>query len=147
MRCMAQSKKKKKKSSPDLGIARFDTVRGQQVCRVMPDGPAGVEIRTSDVERCAQACGSHWFEPGARRFFRSRPSHVAYADRRGGAFFVDSTRGPSDVRRYSVQRFTPGAHGACNIRTVGEFQAYATSAAAHKVAKAAALATRARARR
>lgn len=90
------------------------------------------------VQECAERCGSHWFEPSSMRFFRSRVGDNAYADGRGGAYFVSSeqfvpSRGPAERRMYSVRYYDPDK---CSIETVGKFQQYGSNAAAQRVAKA-----------
>ena len=53
---------------------------------------AGSVVSMSDIRACAKACGSHWFEPGAMRFFDSVSLVRANADGRGGAFFVTTEK-------------------------------------------------------
>jgi hypothetical protein len=88
------------------------------------------------VKECAERCGSHWFEPGTMRFFKSRVGNQAFTDGRGGAYFVSSEqhsyRGQSDPRRYTVRYYDPGS---CSIETIGKFQQYKTGAQATKVAR------------
>lgn len=141
---MAQQKQKRKQKKTGLGpLGRVEmtVTRGGagRVCRVQPDGPDNRRVSVADIKTCAAACGSHFFSPGAMRFFRSRVSEQAYADRKGGAFFVTSEMGPDRRRLFSVRHFRGGAKrgtsGACTIDTVGEFQGYKNSAAAHRVAR------------
>ncbi len=92
----------------------------------------------AEVEDCAKRCGSHWFDPSSKRFFRSRVGDTAYADGRGGAYFVSSeqfvpSRGPAERRLYSVRYYNPDK---CSIETVGKFQQYGSLAQAKRVAKA-----------
>lgn len=86
------------------------------------------EFRTmADVRRANRELGHFWFEPVTLRFFRSRVGESLY----GGRYFVsseqfeasDGTRAP---RRYTVRQVNPDG----SIDTVGEFQAYETSAQA-----------------
>ena len=86
------------------------------------------------VKQRNAANGGCWFEPGAMRFFHTRVSEQVYPTARG-TFFVTSERGPDEVRRFSV-RFAAITDGS--VETVGEFQAYRTSRAAHTAARRAA---------
>lgn len=85
-----------------------------------------------DVKRCAEHCGSHWFEPGTMRFFNSRLFDRIYRDGRGGAYFVTSEKGPNGIRGYSVRHYSPEK---CQINTIGKFQKYSSGAAAKAVAE------------
>lgn len=90
-----------------------------------------------DVKQCAEHCGSHFFDPGALRFFDSRVSGDAYADRKGGAYFITSEQfrpstGAAFKRRYTVRKYDPKK---CGVDTVGSFQQYASGAQAKRVAK------------
>ncbi len=85
----------------------------------------------------AKRCGSHYFEPSTMRFFASRLSPNLHPSEKGEdvTYFVTSeqhksSRFGNDPRRYSVHRFKN-----CKIDTVGEFQAFKTSGAAHTAAK------------
>ena len=80
--------------------------------------------------------GRHWFDADSMRFFRSRLSDVGYQAPDGRIYFVSSEQnhgmgGPYD-RLYSVRCLT-GPKG--DIKTIGEFQAFGTSATATKYAK------------
>lgn len=68
-----------------------------------------------------------WFSPASMRFFNSRVHGRVYGD----GFFVTSEAGPDGVRCYSVRQ-APAPAG--EVRTIGEFMAYATSAEAHHAA-------------
>ena len=94
-----------------------------------------MRISIDDIRRAAERNGSHWFEPGTMRFFRSRLAQVGYVSKQDDtvAYFVSSEQyravsGELLPRRYSVRRvdLTTG-----NVRTVGEFQAFASSPSAH----------------
>ncbi len=85
-----------------------------------------------DVKKCARECGSHWFDKDTMRFFKSRVGSEAYADGKGGAYFVSSEQGPDEIRRYSIQHFNAKK---CNISTIGKFQKYKTGAIAKRIAK------------
>ena len=80
--------------------------------------------------------GRHWFDADTMRFFRSRLADVGYGAVDGSVYFVSSEQnhgmGGPYRRLYSVRRLS-GPKG--DIRTVGKFQAYASSATAHKYAK------------
>ena len=77
----------------------------------------------------------YWFTAGAKRFFDSRWSETATLIGTK-AFFVSSDqfhdRGHSDPRRYTI-RLCDMATG--DIRTVGEFQAYASGREAQAAIK------------
>jgi hypothetical protein len=66
----------------------------------------------SDIIQATRANGSHFFDPGAMRFFRSRVSEKVYSGP-GGVFFVTSERfeasnGWKAPRGYSVRQFVGG---------------------------------------
>lgn len=88
-----------------------------------------------DVRECAKACGSNWFDAGAMRFFNTKLSNTAPAfdDGKGGAYFVSSEKGPDNVRRYSVRKWS----ASCKVSTIGDFGAYATKKKAEAAARAA----------
>ncbi len=98
-----------------------------------------LEIRFSQIhslsalERMADEVGSHYFQAGNKRFFNSRISECLYFSK-AGIFFVDSTKYRNEPRRYSVKRASMNGTDM-EFEGVGEFQAYSTSAKAHKVAK------------
>lgn len=90
----------------------------------------------ADLKGCAKACGSPYFDKDTMRFFRSRVGSKVYADGKGGAIFTTSeqfvgSQGAAQ-RRYSVRRYDAAT---CSFDTVGEFQAYKTSAQANAAAK------------
>jgi hypothetical protein len=83
------------------------------------------------IETAARRAGSHWFDRDAKRFFSSRVSEKVYPFA-GGAYFVSSERCSLDhLRLYSVRMCTD----AGKVDTIGDFQAYRTSKAAHAAAK------------
>lgn len=91
-----------------------------------------------DLIKAVEDNGGHFFEPATKRFFRSRILDDLYIGT-GGCFFVTSeqfapSRGPAAKRRYTVRQF----RADCSIDTHGEFQAYATPAAAKRAARNAA---------
>jgi hypothetical protein len=88
-----------------------------------------------DVRECARICSSHFFDKDSMRFFNSRIGDSAYGDGKGGAYFVTSEKGPSNVRSYSVRRYDPKR---CGIETVGKFQQYGSAKTAQTAAKRAA---------
>jgi hypothetical protein len=98
-------------------------------CLIKPDGPANNAVGIRDVENCADKCGSHFFDKGTMRFFKSRVDYVAYTDGKGGAYFATTEKGPG-ARKASVRHYS-----GCYIDTVGEFQSYKTLDAARKAAK------------
>lgn len=86
------------------------------------------------IKRAAASAGSHWFEKSTLRFFSSRISSHVYSVP-GGALFVSSEQfqgfGTEDGRRlYSVRSCSFDG----SIDTVGDFQQYESSKAAHKEA-------------
>jgi hypothetical protein len=85
-----------------------------------------------DIKECARECGSHWFEKDTMRFFKSRVGDRAYADGRGGAYFVSSEKGPHGPRKYTIRKYDPKK---CSIETIGKFQQYRTGAVANRIAK------------
>lgn len=87
---------------------------------------------TIDEIRAANAAaGFHFFEPATLRFFSSRVGRTVYSGTRG-AYFVTSERDTVGgyPRRYTVRR----ADETGRVETVGEFQGYATCAAAKRAA-------------
>ena len=88
-----------------------------------------------DIQLAHRQAGGHFFDPDSMRFFSSRiqnnPPHVGP----GGVFFVTSeqfisgdrlARGP---RRYTVRAWNPDYPTA--VESI-DFQAHATSRAAHR---------------
>lgn len=76
-----------------------------------------------------------WFDESTRRFFGSRIGKAVYPAADGSAFFVSSERYDDESPRlYSVRRaFWEG--GQVEIKTVGEFQQYASRNDAHSAAR------------
>lgn len=100
-------------------------------------------IGMESIRRRAQEAGSHWFDPGSMRFFRSRVGWGGYVHEDGRIFFVSSERfvsstGWSPGRKFSVRVMTPDG----NVGTVGEFQQYASRSGADAAARRAAYGTR-----
>lgn len=78
---------------------------------------------------------THWFSPGAMRFFNSRISGNAYQMKSDPYvhLFVSSEKFDYNTPRlYSVRSYNSLTG---NVDTIGEFQEYKTSAAAHRAAK------------
>lgn len=74
--------------------------------------------------------GGHWFDPSSMRFFNTRLSNELLHD--GGKFYFVSSEqqsgwGGDYPRMYSIRTYDPVTG---QIETVGEFQEYATRAAA-----------------
>lgn len=85
------------------------------------------------IKEANRKAGHHFFEADSMRFFRSK---IARGVIIAGRLFITSEQfvpsdGPPDPRRYSVRV----AHDNGSVATVGEFQAYATLAEAHRAAK------------
>ncbi len=78
--------------------------------------------------------GRHWFDADTMRFFRSRLPDGGYKSADGRIYFVTSEKNSSQrysfPRLYSVRCFFNG-----DVKTIGEFQAFKTSATAHRYAK------------
>jgi len=99
-----------------------------------------MRIDMHDIRRAAERNGSHWFEPGTMRFFRSRLAQVGYVSKQDDtvAYFVSSEQyvnaysGTRCPRLYTVRRanLTTG-----DVGTVGEFQGFASSSGANAAAK------------
>lgn len=86
-------------------------------------------IITADTDSVRDAhykTGGHWFDTATLRFFSSRIGRRVYGHR----YFVTSECGPSGIRTYTVRQLTDTG----SIETVGEFEQYATSAAANRAA-------------
>jgi len=99
---------------------------------------AGIPVYCADdAHKLNEGAGRHWFKPEAMRFFSSRVSDRFYLDNvRRCSYFVTSERyegirnkGP---RLYSVRAIF---WDTGEVSTIGDFQAYRTSASAHKAAK------------
>ena len=89
-----------------------------------------------DIELSNTQRGQHFFEAGAKRFFRSRIGQEVY-EGPGGIFFTTSEQfrpsiGPAHARKYTVRRFNPETG---SVDTHGEFQAYNTAASARRAAR------------
>ena len=93
----------------------------------------GVEyVSVDSIKRAAQRSGSHWFDPGAMRFFNSRLTEWGY--RKAGTnvtYFVTSERyNSSTPRGDTVRKAVFGNGDDFDIDTVGEFRGYKSAAAA-----------------
>jgi hypothetical protein len=135
-------------------VARRRSLRGVKITgqwwtkrRGRPDGKK-CEIRAPNIRRGFRAvgirdvktcvtdiCNSHWFDKATMRFFKSRVDDTAWADGKGGAYFVSSEKGPHGPRAYSVRHYDPRS---CSIDTVGEFMGHRTKRQAVAAAKKAA---------
>jgi hypothetical protein len=85
----------------------------------------------------------HWFDADTIRFFASQFYGAYQGDGSPLVYFVSSECGPEvgDTRHFYTVRSFDTVHGC--IRTVGDFQAYASEPAADEVAREAALASEA----
>ena len=85
-----------------------------------------------NVKRANRKAGYHFFAEDSMRFFGSRVLPTLH-EGVGGTFFVASEKRPmsSDRRLYTVRCVADNGE----IATVGEFQQYETSKAAHDAAK------------
>ncbi len=118
-----------------LGSLKMEyPVSKTRVCQIVRNPSGSAVVGLDEVQQCARACGSSWFEKGEMRFFGTRLDHRAFVDGRGGAFFVTSEKRPgsgtSEPRRFSVRHYAN-----CSIDTVGDFQRFKTKAQALKAAK------------
>lgn len=91
-----------------------------------------VYTTVTQIKAANRAAGQHFFDPDTMRFFRSRMLRGVI----GGRFFITSeqyvdSEGNADPRRYTVRVVDDAGH----VDTVGEFQAYATPAAARAAAR------------
>lgn len=75
-----------------------------------PDGKvyAGRRWDMQGIRAAMEAAGSHWFDPGTMRFFRSR-LHGEPIHGPNGIYFVTSEVPPHSGRMYTVRGFDPGA--------------------------------------
>ena len=98
----------------------------------------------NDVQRIAKACGSHFFDPAAMRFFNSRVSSFIVRQNDYSGFIVTSEQNRSpyygdDPRGYTVRRYSVvdngDGGGLFDIATIGEFQEFATLKAAQSFAR------------
>jgi len=79
-----------------------------------------------------ERAGKHFFSKDAMRFFKSRVSVNVHTGP-GGIFIVTSERFDwNSPRLYTVRKVS---EDCSDVSTVGEFQGYRTSAAAHKEAE------------
>jgi hypothetical protein len=92
---------------------------------------AALKLHTLDqIKRAAIGARSHWFDPASMRYFNSRLGQTVYPVQ-GGALFISSERFDyGSPRLYSVRSCT---WDGC-IDTVGKFQEFSTSTAAHSAA-------------
>ena len=82
-----------------------------------------------EIERANQDRGHHFFEPTAKRFFRSRVGKTVY----GGRYFVTSEQFDySSPRLYTVRM----ANDDGSIETIGDFQAFRTASQARAAIRA-----------
>jgi len=91
-------------------------------------------VPMADVKSASLAAGSHWFEPGSMRFFRTRLPLLGKMDDAGRVWFVSSEAPRGGSRKYSVRVFIPQT-GA--VETHGTFHSYPSSRAAQRAADAA----------
>ncbi len=99
-------------------------------------------IDTYDLKLLNKQHGFFFFEPGTMRFFASRVSQEAYlTEDKALAYFVSSEQFKSSANwDYDTRKKRLYTVRVCNLSTgdvdtVGEFQAYSTSASAHRAAK------------
>ena len=79
-----------------------------------------------EIEADHRSTGGHFFDAASKRFFRSRIGQIVI----GGRFFITSEQfDHRSARLYTIRECRNG-----KIETVGEFQAYATAAAARAAA-------------
>lgn len=95
-------------------------------------------LKMADIIRRNREAGRHFFDPAARRFFRSVIGRHVYQGP-GGVFFVTSERfgGPIETapRRYTLRHFDPKT---ADVRTAGEAHVLDRETAEHLARKAAA---------
>ena len=90
----------------------------------------------SDIKAAAEKHGSHWFDRDTMAFFNTRLQSKAYPMDNGDILFVTSERVDADhPRRYSIRRAYFDGEGRFQIRTIGDFQEYATADKAHRAAE------------
>lgn len=80
-----------------------------------------------EIEADHRSTGGHFFDQSSKRFFRSRIGQIVI----GGRYFITSEQFDRDnsPRLYTIRECQNG-----KIETIGEFQAYATGAAARSAA-------------
>lgn len=84
----------------------------------------------TQVRELNRDAGHHFFNPDTLRYFRSRISRRVYPAI-GCTYFVTSEQfDDTTPRRYTVHVIFPSG----NIRSMGEFQDYATREEAHRAA-------------
>lgn len=88
------------------------------------DGP----MTYTAMRRYSADAGSHWFDPPAMRFFRSRLEGSPYAL---GVFVSSEQFSDSSPRLYSVRRLCLDG----TVETVGDFQQHDTLADARRAAR------------
>lgn len=91
----------------------------------------------SDIKAAAEKHGSHWFDRDTMKFFNTKlQSKVHPMVDTGDILFVTSERMDAyHPRRYSIRRAYFDEGGRFQIRTIGDFQEYATAGEAHSAAK------------
>jgi len=86
----------------------------------------------ADIKSAAHNAGSHFFEPEAMRFFRSRVLDYVYPVSEHCAYFVTSEQfDDTSPLLYSVRMIRDG-----QVSTVGDFQGYPTQYSAQQAAEA-----------
>ena len=79
-----------------------------------------------EIEADHRSTGGHFFDAASKRFFHSRIGQIVI----GGRFFITSEQMDHRCRRfYTIRECRNGS-----IETVGQFQQYATGAAARAAA-------------
>lgn len=89
-----------------------------------------------DIKEANESGGYFWFRPDAMRFFSTRLSAKIHPSEKGGAYFISSERASAGSDGYRPARFYTVRYAADDgyVSTVGEFQGYWNSRAAHKAA-------------
>jgi hypothetical protein len=107
------------------------------------DNIQGIET-LSGLKRVNSLLGFHFFEPDSMRFFNSRISSRIYPISQREGYFVTSEQhrpvyANPEPRLYTVRKYAvtaePDGYATMRIDTAGDFQAYESSAAAHRAAK------------
>ena len=96
-----------------------------------PNAPSTGAWSMDQIKKCNEWAGKYWFSPDTLRFFKSRIGDTVHQGK-GGIYFISSEVPPHSPRQYTVRRFDPKKYG---VNTVGDFQAFATRAAAERMAK------------
>jgi len=97
----------------------------------------GTPMSIGDLKRMADRCGSHYFEPGTMRFFKSRTLETVIAVN-DGWLFLTSEQGPHGPRKYTVRkvRVVDGQFDiTCAEGHSDGFMRYSTGAQARAAAK------------